>query len=78
MRSTARETLLTSHAFVVLMPTHITLVKKREREKKKNCPVHVASLYVNVAVCFMSLCTLWSLCVFVYPLILLHRFIFFI
>ena len=47
---------LASHIFVVLKPTHITPVRK------KKC----FSVCFIVTVCFTSLCTLWSLCVFEY------------
>ena len=74
MRSTARGLgWLAGQVFVVLMPTQITPVKK-QRKKHALSMLH---LYVTVVACFLSLCTLWSVCVIVYTLVLLHRFVFF-
>ena len=70
-------TWLASHVFVVLTPTHMTPVKKIRQKKKKNLILSVLSLCVTVAVCFISLCALCSLYVFIYSLVLFRRFIFF-
>ena len=68
---------LASHVVVVLTPTHITPAKKKIKKQKQNVVLSVLPLCVTVAVCFISLCALCSLCVFVYTLVLFHRFIYF-
>ena len=71
-----KEGWLASHVFVILTSTHITPVKKKRNNKKTCCFVRVASLF-TVAVRLISLCVLCSLCVFLYTLVIFHRFIFF-
>ena len=70
MRSTVRGW-LASHVFVVLM-----LKPSQKKMRKKICSVRVAFL-CHCFCLFLSLCALWSFCVFVYTLILFHKFIYF-
>lgn len=44
--------------------------KKIITKKKENVILSVLHLYVTVSLCVMSLCGLWSLCVFAYVLVL--------
>ena len=49
MRSTTRGTLLASHVFVFLTPTHITSVKQKEKKRVVLSVLHLVSLLLSVS-----------------------------
>ena len=58
---------------------HIYTQSKKEGEKKKEQVVlSMLCLGVTVSVSVMSICALWSFCVFVFTLLLFHRFLYFL